>query len=97
MTIEITVLISAVSVAFAIYSGLKNGKRVDTKDIEERAAENARVNLKLDENIRLSTEVRDEIKKHGDRITRLESSIEVLNTKQEDLVRRLDHIEKGGV
>ena len=36
MTIEITVMISAVSVAFAIYFGLKSNRRSDVKEIEER-------------------------------------------------------------
>lgn len=63
MTIEISTLISifalfvtAVSVAFAIYSGIKNGKRNDTSDIERKAAETATINVKLDQ---IGGDVRD--------------------------------------
>ena len=48
MSIEITVLISAVSVAFAIFFGLKNNKRADAKEIEEKTRDRAELNLKLD-------------------------------------------------
>jgi len=48
MTIEISLLMTGVSVAFAIYFGLKSNRRNDVKDIEERAANNAKVNTKLD-------------------------------------------------
>ena len=48
MTIEVTILISVVSVSFAIYTGLKNLKRADTSAIEARAKETATFNVKLD-------------------------------------------------
>ena len=43
MTIEIALLISIVSVAFSIFFGIKNSKRTDTKDIEERVKENTKI------------------------------------------------------
>ena len=39
MSVEVTVLISIVSVAAAIYFGLKSAKRDDTKDIKEGVGE----------------------------------------------------------
>lgn len=44
MTIEIStaIIISVVSVAFSIFFGLKNNKRSDTKDIEERVKQNTK-------------------------------------------------------
>ena len=39
MSIEIALLISIVSVCFSVFFGLKNNKRSDTKDIEERVKE----------------------------------------------------------
>jgi len=48
MDIPITILISAISVCFAVYFGLKNQKRSDTADVAERAATQARVEAKLD-------------------------------------------------
>ena len=48
MTIEVTILISAVATAFAIYFGLRSNRREDVKTIEERAAKNAEIIYKLD-------------------------------------------------
>lgn len=47
--IQLAVLLSVVSVAFSIYFGMKNSKRTDTKDIEERVKRDTIVNTKLDE------------------------------------------------
>ena len=47
MNIEIALLISVISVCFSVYFGLKNNKRTDTKDIEERVKANTRINVKL--------------------------------------------------
>jgi hypothetical protein len=49
MTIEITVLISAVSVAFAIFFGLKSNKRADTAEIADRVMRDTKINVKLDD------------------------------------------------
>ena len=63
MTIGISTLISIIalfvtliSVAFAVYFGLKNTKRSDTSDIERKAAETATINVKLDQ---IGGDVRD--------------------------------------
>ena len=49
MNIEVALLISVISVCFSVYFGLKNNKRTDTKDIEERVKDNTRINVKLDD------------------------------------------------
>lgn len=49
MTIEVALLISLVSVAFSVYFGLRNNKRSDTKEIEQRVAERTETNMKLDQ------------------------------------------------
>ncbi len=63
MTIGVSTLISIIalfvtliSVAFAVYFGLKNAKRSDTSDIERKAAETATINVKLDQ---IGGDVRD--------------------------------------
>ena len=61
MTIEIALLISLVSVAFSIFFGVKNSKRTDTKDIEERVKENTRINVKLDNITQTTQEIKSEI------------------------------------
>lgn len=49
MTIEVALLISLTSVAFSVYFGLRNNKRSDTKEIEQRVAERTETNMKLDQ------------------------------------------------
>ena len=100
MTVEVALLVSFVSVAFSVYFGLKNSRRTDTKDIEERVKENTLINVKLD-NIDQATkdiradiaEVRSEIQKHNDRLIKVEESVKSAH-------RRIDTIEhrmNGGV
>ena len=48
MKVDISLIISLISVAFAVFFGLKNNKRTDVKDIEERVKENTKINIKLD-------------------------------------------------
>ena len=56
MTIEIALLISIVSAAFAVYFGLKNTKRADVSDVAKKAEETATINVKLDQ---IGGDVRD--------------------------------------
>lgn len=97
MTIEIALLISIVSVCFSVYFGLKNSKRTDTKDIEERVKENTRINMKLDSIIQdtrdIKTEVsemRKNINSHDNKITKLEESVKSIYRRLDELTRRVD-------
>lgn len=97
MTIEIALLISVVSVAFSIFFGLKNSKRTDTKDIEERVKENTRINIKLD-NIGQTTQdikaevssMRDDIKSHNERLIKLEESCKSAHHRLDGLENRFN-------
>lgn len=81
MTIELALLISIVSVTFSIFFGLKNNKRSDEKDIQERIARDTRTDMKLDE---ISADVKEvketvksiqsDVKDHEGRIVKLEAS-----------------------
>lgn len=102
MSIEITVLISAVSVAFAIYSGLKNSKRADAKDIEERTKDRAELNLKLDFISKQTNEIKEqisslvkEVQNHGVKLAELEQSTRSAHHRIDSLEQRLN--EKEGV
>ena len=74
MTIEIStaIIISVVSVAFSIFFGLKNNKRSDTKDIEERVKQNTKINMKLDNISSLSEDIKS-VKSAHRRIDTLEN------------------------
>jgi peptidoglycan hydrolase CwlO-like protein len=101
MTIEITIVISAVSVAYAIYFGLKSNRRNDIKDIEERAANNAKVNMKLDN---ISVAVNDikydisatkkEVKELTERVVSVEQSAKSAHHRLDDYLGTIDRKEK---
>ena len=81
MTVEVAVLIAFASLCISAYLGFKGSKRTDTKDIEERAKENAMINFKLDEIGRAIQDIKSErvslvadLKEQGVRITRIEES-----------------------
>ncbi len=96
MTIEIStaIIISVLSLGFSVFMGLKNSKRTDTKDIEERVKENTRINMKLD-GITSNTaeikaelsEMRKEINSHDSRLVKIEESVKSAH-------HRIDGIEK---
>ena len=103
MSIEITVLISAVSVAFAVYFGLKNSRRADTKDIEERVKGDTRINMKLDvissdtKEIRSElSSMRDDIKQHNDRLIKVEESCNSAHHRLDSVEKRLNEKEGAG-
>lgn len=54
--IEVTVLISIISVSSAVFFAIKNSKRADTSDAEKKAVETATINVKLDQ---IGADVRD--------------------------------------
>lgn len=86
MTIELSLLISGVSLAFAVYFGLSSKKRNDKKDMQEETKEeatnNTMVMIKL-ENIaddvkdikRENKENREEMQKMRERIVIVEQSL----------------------
>jgi predicted nuclease with TOPRIM domain len=101
MSIEIALLISIVSVCFSVFFGLKNNKRSDTKDIEERVKENTRINMKLDNIASNTTEIKNEVSEmrkeinlHGDRIIKVEESVKSAHRRLDGLEKRLNGEEK---
>lgn len=96
MTIEITLLISIVSVSAALFFGLKSAKKADISDIEERAKKNAEINFKLERLLSITSSMQEEMKSMGSRITSDEKATEMLNLRYEELERRVSTLEKGG-
>ena len=97
----IAILISIVSVVFSIFFGMKNNKRTDTKDIEERVKQNTKINMKLD-NINSTTQdiksqlssVRSDIQKHNDKLIVLEQSCKQAHKRIDEIASRLNLEEK---
>lgn len=93
MTIEIAMLISGISLAFGIYSGIANMKRNQTNDVKKDASELTMVIVKL-ENIGVGiaeikselSSVKNDIKESRERIIKLEESAKQAN-------KRLDFLE----
>lgn len=97
MSIDLAILISIVSVCFSIFCGIKNNKRTDTKDIEERAKENARINLKLDSIVSNTKEIKDEVSEmrreinsHDGRIVKVEESVKSAHHRLDGLEERIN-------
>ena len=97
MTIEIALLLSIVSVAFSIFFGLKNNKRTDVKDIEERVKENTRINIKLDnigqtvQDIKTDmSSMRNDLSIHNDRIIKVEESCKQAHLRLDEMAGRIN-------
>lgn len=97
MSIEVALLISCLSVAFSIFFGLKNSKRSDTKDIEERTKERTELNVKLDYISSNMQEIKNQISSlvekvdsHGERLTRIESSLGTAWKRIDEIMERLN-------
>lgn len=97
----ISLIVSAVSVSFAIFFGLKNNKRTDTKDIEERVKENTKINFKLDTIMESTKEIKmevsnlkEEMQMHNDRIIKVEESAKQGHKRIDALEGRLNEIVK---
>ena len=97
MTIEVSLLVGIVSVAFAVYFGLKSNRRNDVKDIEDRAANNAKVNMKLDN---ISQTVNDikydisttkkEVRDLTERVVSVEQSTKSAHHRLDDFLGKVD-------
>jgi septal ring factor EnvC (AmiA/AmiB activator) len=96
MTVEVAVLISMVSVAFSVYFGLKNNKRSDTKEIEERVRQDTIINTKLDSISQSIQEIKadiasmhSELNSHNDRLIVVEQSIKSAHKRLDSLEKKL--------
>ena len=87
MTIEVTILVSIVSVAFAIYFGLKSNRRSDVKEIEERVARDTTLNIKLDD---ISGDVKD-IKYEMSETKRKVNELDIKFAKVDQSVKSAHH------
>lgn len=81
MTTYITIIISAISVSFAIFFGLKSNKRADNKDIADTASNNAIINMKLDT--------------IGDNVKEIKTSVAETKKQVIDMDKRLVKVEES--
>lgn len=92
--VEITILISVLSLSFAVYSGLKNMRRADTKEVQSEAARDSAIMTKLENMQTMIAEMkaemrqdRQDVKEMTEKFIRNEESLKSLH-------KRVDRIEK---
>jgi septation ring formation regulator EzrA len=96
MSIEVTILISVVSVAFAIYFGIKSNRRNDTKDIEERVARETRIDVKLDSISGDVKDIKEEMALSKKQYSELDRRVIKVEEASKSAHHRLDGIMKQG-
>lgn len=96
-----SLIVSVVSVSFAIYFGLKNNRRTNEKDIAERIARDTRTDMKLDAIANDVKEVKEtvksiqsDVKDHEGRIVKLEASYKAEHKRLDELFSMVDFKER---
>lgn len=100
----VAIIISIISVTFSIFFGivslvlnLKNNRRTDNSDLEDRVRENTRINMKLDTISSNTKEIKDEVvemrkelNSHDNRIIKVEESVKSLHHHVDEMEARLN-------
>lgn len=100
----VAIIISIISVTFSIFFGivslvlnLKNNRRTDNSDLEDRVRENTRINMKLDTISSNTKEIKDEVvemrkelNSHDNRIIKVEESVKSLHHRVDKMEARLN-------
>lgn len=93
MTIEIALLVSIVSVSFAIYFGLRNNKRADVKELEERVKQNTETKMTLEQICRNVADIKESILETKKDVQKLTGDMAILNQKVDKAHLRIDILE----
>lgn len=96
MTIEITILISVVSVCATLVFGIANWRKSNEGDVKARTEQITEIRVKVEEALTLLKSMQDELKSLIDRVSEDERKTDVLYAKVDNLERRVDRLEKGG-
>lgn len=100
----VAIIISIISVTFSIFFGIislvlniKNNRRTDNSDLEDRVRENTRINMKLDTISNNTKEIKDEVvemrkelNSHDSRIIKVEESVKSLHHRVDEMATRLN-------
>ena len=81
MSVEVTFLISIISLSASIYFGFKNNRRGDRSEIESKAIETATINVKLDN---IGSDVKD-----------IKYAISAVKTDVQNLTERMVVVEQS--
>ena len=94
MTIELSLLISGISVAFAIFFGIRDQTRNSRKDTKEEAREDATIITKLEAIQTNMLEVKSEVRSYREEMKDIREHIARDNESLKSLHKRVDGIEK---
>lgn len=94
MYIPITALVSILSVTFAIYFGLKNNKRCDTKDIEERVKDNTKIMTTLQVINQTTADIKNEVFAVKNNVQSIDKRLVVVEESVKSAHHRIDSLEK---
>ena len=100
----VAIIISIISVTFSIFFGIvslvlniKNNRRTDNSDLEDRVRENTRINMKLDAISSNTKDIKDEVvemrkelNSHDNRIIKVEESVKSLHHRVDEMEARLN-------
>lgn len=100
----VAIIISIISVTFSIFFGIvslvlniKNNRRTDNSDLEDRVRENTRINMKLDAISSNTKDIKDEVvemrkelNSHDNRIIKVEESVKSLYHRVDEMATRLN-------
>lgn len=93
MATYITIVISAISVSFAIYIGLRNNRKTDNKDIADKVARDTRIDVKLEEISSYVKEIRDDNSETKRQLIELNRQLALVEASVKSAHRRIDKIE----
>lgn len=100
----VAIIISIISVTFSFFFGIvslvlniKNNRRTDNSDLEDRVRENTRINMKLDAISSNTKDIKDEVvemrkelNSHDNRIIKVEESVKSLHHRVDEMATRLN-------
>lgn len=92
MTIEVALLISGVSVAFAIYTGVSNMKRNSKKDAQADATQLTTVIVKLENINTICTEIKSDISTIKADVKDLSERLVIVEQSTKSAHKRIDEI-----
>lgn len=96
MTLELSIVISVLSVSFALYSGISNLKRNDKKDTAEETAQLTTVIVKLENIGDGVSEIKSDMKNVKGEVQELRERLVAVEQSAKSAHRRLDGL-TGGV
>ena len=91
-----TIIVSSVSMLgalVAIYYALRNGKKTDEKEFQQRVEENTRINIKLDDISSKTSDIKAELQNISKTVQSHDIKLAELDIRTKELEKRVDLIE----